>query len=118
MGVTYAIRGPVVEVTGDGAYTTADVAAMLDAATRDPACPLPVLLLIDIRRSEITHMFRDVVARTALLQAMAPRVAFVAAGEAREHLAQVYRTRADLTGIRVEVFGDVDAAREWLLLPG
>ena len=59
MGVTYAIQGPIVEVTGEGAYTTTDIAGMLNTAQQNPAWPSPALLLVDIRRSQITHTFQD-----------------------------------------------------------
>ena len=119
MGVTYAIQGPIVEVTGEGAYTTADIAETLATAHRDPAWPSPALFLVDIRQSQITHTFQDIAAKLSLLQTVSPRVAFVVAGAAREYLAQIYRSRAEATGeIQVEVFSDAETARAWLRDPG
>jgi hypothetical protein len=116
-GVTFHINGPILEVTGHGAYTTEQIAAAVQAAKQHPGFRSPALLLIDIRDSQIHYSFEDVRAWLALLQEqLAPvRIAFGVAGEAREHLARIYQSRAvEMTSVPVEVFTDLDAARGWL----
>jgi hypothetical protein len=115
--LTYRIDGPIVEVTGDGAYGTPEVEAVFGAAATDPRCPQPPLLLIDIRNSEMAHSIADVGDRLVLMRERmrAPLIAFVVEGAARERLAQIYRARGETMGIQVEVFPDVQTARAWLV---
>ena len=119
--ITYRINGPLLEVTGVGVYTTEDVDAMYVAAKNDPALPIPTLLLVDIRESEMVHTFSDVRDRLRVLEKhlgliMAPYIAFVVSGVARDRLAQLYKARAAAAAeVQVEIFNDPEAAREWLL---
>ena len=115
--LTYRIDGPIVEVTGNGAYGTHDVQAVLAAAAADPGCPQSPLLLIDIRASEMAHTIADVGDRLKLMQRYlkAPFVAFVAEGAARGRLAQIYSARGETMGIHIEVFSGLQSARAWLV---
>jgi hypothetical protein len=118
--VSYVINGPILELKGEGAYGTGEITAVLIAARRDPRLPSPALLLIDIRESEINHTFADVRARLSIVQqqfgpTMAPFIAFVVTGAAREHLAQIYQTLAkEISSIQIEIFADPQTARDWL----
>jgi hypothetical protein len=51
---------------------------------------------------------------------MAPAVAFVVRGVARDRLAHIYRARAEDAGhgFRIEVFDEAQAARAWLKAQG
>ena len=113
----YTIDGPILEVTGVGAYVTRDVEAVLVAAAGDPQLPKPTLMLIDIPDSEMAHSFTDVTKRLSLIQQhmSAPCVAFVASGVARDRLAQIYRTRGAELRTSIEVFPDPQSARAWLV---
>jgi hypothetical protein len=115
--LTYIISGPILELKGDGPYTTDEVEGILVAAAADPQLPTSTLLLIDIRGSEMVHSFADVSERLSLIQQhiRAPFVAFVVAGAARDRLAQIYRTRGEATGTHIEVFQDAPSARAWLV---
>jgi hypothetical protein len=100
-----------------GRDATAEVEAVLVAASRDPQLPKPTLLLIDTRDSEMTHSFTDVSKRLSLIRqhTRAPFVAFVVSGVARERLAQIYRRRGEVMGTHIEVFPDLQGARAWLV---
>jgi hypothetical protein len=123
--VSYVISGSILEVRGEGEYGTGEITAVLIAARNDPRRSTPTFLLIDIRESESHPSIGDVQARLAVVQqqlgaSMAPAVAFVVRGVARERLAQVYQARAEDVGntFRIEVFTDPQAARAWLQQQG
>jgi hypothetical protein len=119
--VSYVINGPILEIRGEGEYGTGEITAVLIAAKRDPRRSTPTYLLIDIRESESSPSIGDVQSRLAVVQqqlgaTMAPAIAFVVRGVARDRLAQIYRARAEEAGngFRIEVFTDPQAARAWL----
>jgi hypothetical protein len=123
--VSYVINGSILEVTGEGEYGTGEITAVLIAAKNDPRRPSPTFLLIDIRESESNPSIGDVQARLAVVQqqlgaTMAPTVAFVVRGVARDRLAQIYQARAQEAGnvFRIEVFTDPEGARTWLKTHG
>ena len=123
--VSYVINGPILEVRGEGEYGTGEITAVLIAARNDPRRTTPTHLLIDIRESESNPSIGDVQARLAVVQqqlgaSMAPAVAFVVTGVARDRLAQIYQRRAQDAGntFRIEVFTDPEAARTWLKAQG
>lgn len=119
--VSYVINGPILEIRGEGEYGTGEITRVLIAAKNDPRRTTPTYLLVDIRESESSPTVADIQARLAVVQqqlaeTMAPAIAFVVRGVAREKLAQIYQARAADVGnrFRIEVFTDPQAAREWL----
>jgi hypothetical protein len=119
--VSYVINGPILEIRGEGEYGTGEITAVLIAAKRDPRRTTPTYLLVDIRESDSSPSIGDVQSRLAVVQqqlgaTMAPAIAFVVRGVARDRLAQIYRARAEEAGngFRIEVFTDPQAARAWL----
>jgi hypothetical protein len=119
--VSYEIRGSILEVRGEGEYGTGEITAVLIAARNDPKRATPTFLLVDIRESESSPSIGDVQARLAVVpqqlgESMAPAVAFVVRGMARERLANIYQARAreGSGGFRIEVFPDRETARAWL----
>jgi hypothetical protein len=123
--VSYVINGAILEITGEGEYGTGEITAVLIAAKNDPRRPSPTFLLVDIRESESSPSIGDVQARLAVVQqqlgaSMAPTVAFVVRGVARDRLAQIYQARAQESGnmFRIEVFTDPETARAWLKTHG
>jgi hypothetical protein len=120
--VSYVINGPILEIRGEGEYGTGEITRVLIAAKNDPRRTTPTYLLVDIRESESSPSVADVQSRLAVVQqqlgeTMAPAIAFVVRGVAREKLAQIYQKRAEDTGsaFRIEVFTDPEAARAWLM---
>ena len=123
--VSYLINGPILEIRGEGEYGTGEITAVLIAAKNDPRRMSPTFLLIDIRESESSPSIGDVQARLAVVQqqlgaSMAPAIAFVVRGVARERLANIYQARAREGdgGFQIEVFSDPEAARAWLKAQG
>ena len=123
--VSYVINGAILEITGEGEYGTGEITAVLIAAKNDPRRPSPTFLLVDIRESESNPSIGDVQARLAVVQqqlgaTLAPTVAFVVRGVARDRLAQIYQARAQESGnmFRIEVFTDPETARAWLKTHG
>ena len=119
--VSYTINGPILELRGEGEYGTGEITAVLIAAKNDPRRSTPTYLLVDIRESESTPSIGDVQARHAVVQqqlgaSMAPAIAFVVRGVARDRLAQIYQARSEDAGngLRIEVFTDPQEARVWL----
>jgi hypothetical protein len=119
--VSYLINGAILEVRGEGEYGTGEITSVLIAAKNDPRRPSPTFLLVDIRESESNPSIGDVQARLAVIQqqlgaTMAPVVAFVVRGIARDRLAKIYQARAEDAGniFRIEVFTDPQVARDWL----
>src|SRR5436190_14164077 len=116
--VSYVINGPILEIRGEGEYGTGEITRVLIAAKHDPRRTTPTYLLVDIRESESSPSVGDVQSRLAVLQqqlgeTLAPAIAFVVRGIAREKLAQIYQKRAEDNGsaFRIEVFTDPEAAR-------
>ena len=123
--VSYVINGSILEIRGEGEYGTGEITAVLIAARNDPRRTTPTYLLIDIRESESSPSIGDVQARLAVVQqqlgeTMAPALAFVVRGVARERLANIYQARAREgdVGFQIEVFPDPEAARAWLKAQG
>jgi len=123
--VSYVINGSILEVRGEGEYGTGEITRVLIAAKNDPRRLTPAFPLVDIRESETSPSVADVQARVAVVkqqlgETMAPAIAFVVRGLARDRIAQIYQARADDagTGFRIEVFTDPDAARAWLKQQG
>ena len=123
--VSYVINGSILELRGEGEYGTGEITAVLIAAKNDPRRPSPTFLLIDIRESENNPSIGDVQARLAVVQqqlgaTMAPAIAFVVRGVARDRLAPIYKAPAEDAGnpFRIEVFTDPQAARAWLKAQG
>ena len=123
--VSYVINGAILEITGEGEYGTGEITAVLIAAKNDPRRPSPTFLLVDIRESQSNPSIGDVQARLAVVQqqlgaTMAPTVAFVVRGVARDRLAQIYQARAQEAGnlFNIEVFTDPETARAWLKTHG
>jgi hypothetical protein len=123
--VSYVINGSILEIRGDGEYGTGEITRVLIAARNDPRRPTPTYLLVDIRESDSSPSVGDVQTRLAVVQqqlgeSMAPAIAFVTRGMARERLANIYQARAreGAKGFRIEVFPDPDAARAWLKAQG
>jgi hypothetical protein len=119
--VSYVINGSILEIRGEGEYGTGEITAVLITARNDPRRPTPTYLLVDIRESDSSPSIGDAQARLAVLQlqlgaTMAPAIAFVVRGLARDRLAHIYKARAAETdnGLRIEVFTDPEAARVWL----
>ncbi len=119
--VSYVINGSILEIRGEGEYGTGEITRVLIAAKGDPRRTTPTYLLVDIRESESSPSIGDVQARLAVVQqqlgeTMAPAVAFVARGVARERLANIYQARAREggAGFLIEVFPDPETARAWL----
>jgi hypothetical protein len=119
--VSYVINGSILEVRGEGEYGTGEITRVLIAAKNDPRRATPTYLLVDIRESGSSPTVADIQARLAVVQqqlaeTMAPAVAFVVRGTARERLANIYQARAreGASRFRIEVFPDPEAARAWL----
>ena len=123
--VSYVINGSILEIRGEGEYGTGEITAVLIAARNDPRRTTPTYLLIDIRESGSSPSIGDVQARLAVVQqqlgeTMAPALAFVVRGVARERLANIYQARAREgdAGFQIEVFPDPETARAWLKAQG
>jgi len=124
--VSYVINGSILELRGEGEYGTGEITMVLIAAKNDPKRVVPSFLLIDIRESGSNPSIGDVSARLAVLRhqlggTMAPAVAFVVRGLARDRLAHIYQARAEedhTRPIRVQVFTEPAAARVWLEAQG
>jgi hypothetical protein len=119
--VSYVINGSILEIRGEGEYGTGEITRVLIAARNDPRRSTPTYLLVDIRESESSPSIADMQARVAVVQqqlgeSMAPAIAFVARGTARQRLANIYQARAREggKGFQIEVFPDPDTARSWL----
>jgi hypothetical protein len=118
--VTYAIDGPIVEVTAQGAYTTEEIASTFAAVKADSRLPARPLLLIGFHESQADPSYADFRSRWTLIQDLEPRrIAFVVAAVAQERLAHLYQGHgAEIGGAPpIAVFVELQAAREWLKSP-
>ena len=92
---------------------------VLGAIRKDPRVPERALLLIDAREAEsigtvtalqgLVHLFVE-----RLGPKIGPRCAAVVPPE-RVGEARLFQVATGEMGIRMEIFGDIEAAKEWLL---
>jgi hypothetical protein len=123
--VTYVINGPILEIRGEGEYGTGEITAVLIAAKNDPRRRTPTFLLVDIRESQTSPTVSDIEMRIAVLRqqlgdSMAPALAFVVRGVARDRIAHIYQARVEDAGSTtgIEVFTEPETARAWLQQQG
>jgi hypothetical protein len=118
--ISHTIDGSLLVIKAEGKYSSDDIRATFTAALSDPKLPPKARLLIDARESLANPTVNEMEARLALLRSLRPRMApFCAMGVTTPlhwGLARMYQAGSEIhDGPRIEVFKDINAAKQWLL---
>jgi hypothetical protein len=116
--IGYVVDGQIVIITADGAHTSEERDAMYDAIRDDARVADGSLLLIDARGNALPSAapaVRETVA--SMVERLGPKLGRACAlvrPPDRQAPAVQFQLTANTYDIRVGVFTDVAAAREWL----
>jgi hypothetical protein len=114
----YQIDGPFVEICVADGYSLADLRALFESIRDDPRLPPGALLVFDSSARAEVLSDADVRSRLAVfLDILRPRMvpAFAAiASSAIASSARASQQYAAAVGVRVELFLDLERARDWL----
>ena len=120
MGVEYQIKDGVLMLSFEGQYTPEDVTERFLAAMKDPACPRPVAMLVDVSRSDVLAT-RPAVEIRKVAEFLGPyadriggRCAVVAPADVQFGLSQMGSVHTERVGVRSRVFRSREDALTWL----
>lgn len=120
MAVSYALRGPLLQMNLSGTYDPEDVVREFLAALSDPACPNPVALLVDVTRSE-SLASRSPSQIRYVAEFLGPYVkriggkcAVVAVEDIHFGLGRMGSVYSENVGIEAAIFRQEEDARRWL----
>ena len=118
--VMYTIQEGVLEITGSGAYASAEWDAVLEAVRNDPFAPDGAPLIIDSRAMQIAMSSVRLIDRIRNLRArlgpkMGSACAMVVSPENVFISQQFQSFSEELINLRVGIFTDKSEARRWLL---
>jgi hypothetical protein len=120
MPVSYQIDSGILTVLAAGVYAPEDVPRTFLAALADPACPDPVGLLLDVRKSEVlsTRTAEQIRVVAEFLKPYAERIrrrcAVVVTLDAHYGLGRMGAVFAQGIGVEAQVFRSPQEARGWL----
>lgn len=119
MPVAYAFREPrEIVVIAEGAVTFAEAAVLLDELLDDPRVEPGTSMLVDSRKveeapstAELRIIARDL---TPLHERGVSRIAVCAESMFVYGIARMFAVFAEMFGLHVAAFRDMDAAKQWL----
>lgn len=120
MAVDWSIElgGSVLHLRSGPHFSSADLEDAVRAAARDPAARLPFALLWDNRESEESASQQNILCRVefgaARSDLLMNSVAVVVSDPLHFGLARMAASYAENREISIEIFSEVEAAREWL----
>jgi len=120
MAVHYSIREGVLTLELAGTYESREVVRQFLEALSDPACPMPVVLLIDVSRSESLatrpaeeiHMVAEFLG--PYTDRIGGRCAVVTPSDVHFGLSQMGAVRSEAMGVSARVFRTAGEALAWL----
>jgi hypothetical protein len=120
VGVEYQIQDGVLTMSLAGQYAPADVTEAFLTAMKDPACPNPVPLLVDVSRSEslATRPAEEIKRVARFLGPYADRIggrcAVVAPADVQFGLSQMGSVHSEGVGVTSRAFRNREDALTWL----
>ena len=120
MGVEYRMQGGVLMMSFSGQYTPEDVTEGFLAALKDPACPTPVPLLVDVSGSDslATRPAAEIKRVAKFLGPYTDRIggrcAVVAPADVQFGLSQMGSVHTEQVGVTSRVFRNREDALAWL----
>ena len=120
MPVSYSLQSGVLTLVASGKYAPEEIPRQFLAGLGDPACPIPVGLLLDVRRSEVLAGRHPDQIRTVaeFLKPYADRIgrrcAVVVTHDAHFGLSRMGAVYAERVGVDAQVFRAMDEALAWL----
>jgi len=117
--LTYEVEGTILKLTLKGTPSEAQRALVHAEIANDPNVPLGALLLMDITRADPIEDLGEMQRRTKLLtdrlgSKLGPACAVVVPPRLTEISEKFLSVRTDPGGLRVALFRDEAAARQWL----
>ena len=117
--LTYEVEGTILKLTLKGTPSEAQRALVHAEIANDPNVPLGALLLMDITRADPIEDLGEMQRRTKLLtdrlgSKLGPACAVVVPPRLTEISEKFLSVRTDPGGLRVALFRDETAARQWL----
>ena len=117
--LTYEVEGTILKLTLRGKPSDAQRALVHAEIAADPRVPLGALVLIDITRADPFDDVGEIERRTKLLterlgSKLGPACAVIVPPRLTEVSERFLATRTDPGGVRVALFRDEPAARQWL----
>lgn len=118
MPISYQISGKTIRVTLSGKNETDDIRQVVARILSDPAFADDLHLLLDSRESTANPSVAQIRARAVLLKSVVEdrpvRIAFLVSGTLRYGLARMFSVYAQMEGLNIEVFKDIDEACHWI----
>ena len=118
MPISYQISGGLITVSIAGQVQSDDLAKIATAIYSDPAYKDGLNLLIDSRNSTANLSASEIRARAVLLKTLVGgrplRIAFVVTGSLRFGLARMICIYAQMDGLNIQPFEDIEEAIGWL----
>ena len=120
MPVTYSIHGNLLKLEFIGRNAPDDVIKTFESAMKDPACPNPAALLVDVSRSEslatvpVPEIRRVAEHLGPFSGRIGGRAAVVASSDVHFGLSRLGSVYSEGVGVEVQVFRDVESAAAWL----
>ncbi len=118
MPTTFEIRGRLVLVTSDGAFSLEDAEGAVQRLLSDPAFEPGSSVLIDVRGSTESASAGEISERAewfaTLSRAHIKRCALVTGDPLQFGLARMFSSFADATGMEVRAFREMSEAESWL----
>jgi hypothetical protein len=117
--LSYDVDGTILKLTLKGTPSEGQRALVHAEIANDPRVPLGALVLIDITRADPIDDVAEMERRTRLLtdrlgSKLGPAVAVVVPPRLTEISEKFLSLRTDPAGMRVALFRDEPAARQWL----
>lgn len=120
MAVEYQIKDGVLMMSFAGVYAPEEVTERFLAAMKDPACPTPVAMLVDVSRSDALAT-RPAVEIKRVAEFLGPyadriggRCAVVAPADVQFGLSQMGSVHTERVGVTSRVFRSREDALAWL----
>jgi len=120
MPVSHSLRQNLLKIDLIGTYEPEDIVREFVAAMRDPACPIPVALVLDVTRSEslATRPTPDIRRIAEFLKDYKDRIngrcAVVAESDIHFGLSRLGSAYGEGVGVEAQVFRDLAGALAWL----
>lgn len=116
MPIAFEFSGKTIRVTLSGQYSFDDMKKAAAAIQNDPALTADMNLLLDARQATVNPTLAEVKERALFLQSVARgrRIAVVVSDSLRYGLTRMLSVFAQMGGLKIEVFMDIEQACGWL----
>lgn len=118
MPISFQFIDKTIWVTLSGKYSLEDIRQAASLILNDPAFTDDMNLLLDARQSAVNPSFTEVKQRAIFLRSVVldrrGRIAIVVGDRLRYGLSRMLSIYAQIEGLNIEVFMDIEQARHWI----